>query len=144
MTMASDLVIRPDLIIPAGELIVRTSRSSGPGGQHVNTSDTRVQIHWNVEASSALSEEQRKKLSFRLAGRLTAAGDITVACGAHRSQRRNLQEARVRLAALIDGALREQPQRQPTVRTRAGHERRLERKRRRAAIKRLRRQTPDE
>lgn len=142
--MPGDLLIGTDLVLPSGELTIRTSRSSGPGGQHVNTTDTRVQIHWNVLSSSSLTETQRERLTQRLGSRLTSGGDLVVACGAHRSQRRNLQEARVRLAALIEAALREPRQRSPTARTRAGHERRLERKRRRAAIKRLRRRMPDD
>jgi ribosome-associated protein len=142
--MSADLVVRPDLTIPAAELEVRTSRSSGPGGQHVNTTDTRVQLRWNVAASTVVSEQQRALLTDRLAARLTAGGELTVACSTHRSQRRNLQEARVRLAALIERALQERRERRPTKRSRAGHERRLERKRRRAAVKRLRRQLPDD
>ena len=141
--MSSDLAIQPDLVIPAGELTVRTSRSSGPGGQHVNTTDTRVQIHWNLAASGALSESQRQRLLTRLGSRLTAGGELVAAGGTHRSQRRNRHAARVRLAALIATALHERRERRLTARTRAGHEKRLERKRRRAAIKRLRRQLPD-
>jgi ribosome-associated protein len=142
--MSRDLEISEDLTIPAAELTVRTSRASGPGGQHVNTSDTRVQIHWNVRQSGALDAARRERLLARFASRLTAAGDLVVACGTHRSQRRNLQEARVRLAALVIAALHQPRERKPTGRTRAGHERRLERKRRRAAVKHLRRQLPED
>jgi ribosome-associated protein len=142
--MPGDLVIGPDLVIPAGELTVRTSRASGPGGQHVNTTDSRVQIHWNVAGSQALTEAQRERLLRRLASRLSGSGDLSVACDTHRSQRRNRQEALVRLAALIEASLQEPRQRKPTRRTRAGNERRLERKQRRAAVKRLRRQLPDD
>lgn len=139
-----DLAIRPGLVIPAGELSVRTSRSSGPGGQHVNTADTRVQLRWHVGGSTALSDAQRDRVLARLGSRLTADGDLIVACDAHRSQRRNLQEARVRLAALVLAALAVPRERKPTARTRAGHERRLERKRRRAAVKSLRRRRPED
>ncbi len=142
--MPDDLPIRPDLVIPAAELAVRTSRSSGPGGQHVNTADTRVQLSWSVAASVAVSEHQRARLLARLAGRLSAGGDVSVACGSHRSQRRNLQEARVRLAALVLAALQEPRERKATARTRAGRERRLARKRRRAEVKKLRRQLPED
>ena len=141
---SADLEIRPDLVIPAGELLVRTSRSSGPGGQHVNTADTRVQLRWNVAGSAALSPQQRERLLARLGGRLTGDGDLIIACDVHRSQRRNLLEARVRLAALVLAALAVPRERKPTARTRAGHERRLERKRRRAGVKALRRRRPED
>jgi ribosome-associated protein len=142
--MAADIIISPGLAIPAGELTVRTSRASGPGGQHVNTTDTRVQLQWNVRTSRALDEAQRERLLTRLASRLTGEGVLSVACETHRGQRRNLNEARVRLAALIESALRTHRPRTRTARSRAGHERRLQRKHRRAAIKRLRRQLPED
>ncbi|MDY0110168.1 MAG: alternative ribosome rescue aminoacyl-tRNA hydrolase ArfB [Candidatus Krumholzibacteria bacterium] len=142
--MPTDLAIGSLLTIPAGELVVRASRAAGPGGQHVNTTDTRVQVRWNVPGSGALTPAQRERLSARLGTRLTAAGDLVIACDTHRSQRRNRQEALLRLAALVEQALHEPSERKPTCRTRAGHERRLARKRRRASIKRLRRDLPDD
>ncbi|MBF4633373.1 aminoacyl-tRNA hydrolase [Agreia pratensis] len=99
-----DLEVVPDLTIPAAELEWRFSRSSGPGGQHVNTSDSRVQLTWNVVNSIVLSESQREQLISRL-GRRLVAGRITVAVSAQRSQLRNRETALVHLGELVRDAL---------------------------------------
>jgi ribosome-associated protein len=126
----------PDgLVVPSGELMERFSRASGPGGQGVNTTDSRVELGWDVATSGALSESQRARLLDRLAGRIVD-GAITIVASEHRSQLQNRMAARTRLANLITDALAPPPPaRRPTRPTRAAQERRLEAKRRRARIK---------
>ncbi|MBM4130923.1 aminoacyl-tRNA hydrolase [bacterium] len=136
--MADDLVINARVTIPAGELEFTASRASGPGGQHVNTADTRVQLRWNVAASQALSEAQRQRLLAVLAPRLTEGGDLLLACATHRSQRRNRDEAAARLAELVRRALVPPRPRRPTRPTAASRLKRLEGKKRRGAVKRAR------
>jgi len=127
------------LVLPAAELHERFSRSSGPGGQSVNTADSRVELSFDVEHSSALPEWARARAAERLAGRL-AGGVLTVAVSEQRSQLANRQAARARLTGLIRDAIA--PPQRPRIPTRPGraaNERRLEAKRNRAAIKRTRR-----
>jgi len=127
------------LIIPATELHERFSRSSGPGGQSVNTTDSRVELSFDVAGSSVLPEWARDRITERLAGRL-ASGVVTVTASEQRSQLANRQAARARLAALLrEAAAPPQRPRVPTRPGRAANERRLEAKRSRAAIKRARR-----
>jgi len=134
--MAEDLRINPRVTIPASELTVTTSRASGPGGQHVNTSDTRVQLRWRPADSAALGPVQRQRVLAALASRLTGEGDLVLAGAAHRSQRRNLEDVRERLAALVARALVPPKPRRKTKPSAASRERRLQQKRRRADIKR--------
>lgn len=137
-----DLVVSPALTIPAAELTWRFSRSSGPGGQHVNTSDSRVELSWNAAASAALSEQQRLVLLRRL-GRRLIAGVLTVAASERRSQLRNREAALERLAALVAGALApEAPARRRTKPTRGANYRRLDAKKQRSATKRQRQRPP--
>jgi ribosome-associated protein len=138
MAPADDLPVQDGLIIPGAELAVQVSRASGPGGQHVNTTDTRVQLRWSVADSAVLTEAQRAQLQRKLGSRLSADGILTVACDTHRSQRRNREEARERLAALVrEGLRRPRPRRRTSV-PRAQRAKRLEDKRRQAAVKRQR------
>ena len=134
-----DLRVNGWLLIPAAELRERFSRSSGPGGQSVNTADSRVELSFDVEHSSVLPEWARARAAERLGGRL-AGGVLTVAASEQRSQLANRQAARARLAALLRDALAPpQRPRVPTRPSRAANERRLEAKRNRAATKRTRR-----
>lgn len=134
-----DLEIGRGLTIPAAELRWRFSRSSGPGGQHVNTSDSRVELFWSVADSAALSDEQRARLTERLAARLVG-GVLTVAASERRSQLRNRQSARDRLAGLVADALApDGPARRATKPTRGSQRRRLDEKGRRAQTKQQRR-----
>ncbi len=127
------------MVIPAAELHERFSHSSGPGGQSVNTTDSRVELSFDVEHSSALPDWARARAVERLAGRL-GGGLLTVAASEQRSQFANRQAARARLAGLLRDALAPAPRpRIPTRPGRAANERRLEAKRNRAAIKRNRR-----
>jgi ribosome-associated protein len=134
--MPDDLRVNGWLVIPGSELHERFSRSSGPGGQSVNTADSRVELSFDVQRSSALPGWARARIAERLAGRL-AGGMLTVAASDQRSQLANRQSARARLAALLRAAVAPpQRPRVPTRPSRGANERRLEAKRNRAAIKR--------
>ena len=135
---AGDLPVQGALVLPARELHWRFSRASGPGGQGVNTTDSRVELSFDLTHSSALSEEQRQRAVSRLAGRLVD-GVLTIVAAEHRSQLRNRDAARARLAALLREAVApEPPARRPTRPTTGAKRRRLDAKARRGAIKRLR------
>ncbi|WP_321164002.1 MULTISPECIES: alternative ribosome rescue aminoacyl-tRNA hydrolase ArfB [unclassified Nocardioides] len=121
------------LVIPDVELVERFSRSPGPGGQSVNTSDTRVELLWDPSASSVLDDRQRARILAR------EPGTIAVVAHEHRSQHRNRMAARERLAAQVRELLAPPPPpRRPTKPTRGSKERRLEAKRQRGTTKRLR------
>jgi ribosome-associated protein len=134
--VAEDLRVNPWLVIPAGELSERFSRSSGPGGQSVNTADSRVELSFDVAGSAALPDWARRRAMDRLGGRL-AGGVLTVASSGERSQLLNRQEARARLAGLLRDAVAPPARaRVPTKPSRAARERRMEDKRRRSQTKR--------
>lgn len=131
------------LTIPESELSWRFSRSSGPGGQGVNTADSRVELVWDVAASAVLSTAQRERLLDRLSGRIVD-GVLTIAASEDRAQVRNREAARLRLAELVADALRPPaPPRRPTRPTLGSSRRRLEAKKRRTDVKRLRRPPTD-
>ncbi len=133
------LRVSRSISIPEGELRWRFSHSSGPGGQGVNTADSRVELSLDVANTTALGPIQRRRALERLSGRLVD-GVLTVRASEHRSQYRNREEARDRLAALLARAVAPPPpRRKPTKPSRAAVERRLADKRRRAQTKRLRR-----
>lgn len=144
MAEEQDLEVSPELRLPLSELTFRATRAGGPGGQHVNTSATRVELGWDVARSPSLSEEQRARLLERLATRLDGAGRLRVVASASRSQLRNREAALERLRELVARALEVPKVRRPTQPSRAAKAARLEAKRRRAAIKRERRAPPDE
>jgi ribosome-associated protein len=134
-----DLEVSPVLTIPASELGWRFSRSSGPGGQHVNTSDSRVELSWSVADSSSLSDEQRQRLLVRL-GRRLVAGVLTVTASEQRSQLRNREIARRKLAEIVNAGLApDGPRRRPTKPSRGSQQRRLAAKEQRSATKQQRR-----
>lgn len=134
--MPSDLVVSSSLVIPAAELAERFSRSSGPGGQGVNTADSRVELSYDVAGSAVLSETQRDRLLDRLGPRLVG-GVVTVVASEHRTQLANRRTARERLATLLREALAPPPKpRRPTRPSRASRRRRVEEKRRRGELKR--------
>ncbi|WIE60962.1 alternative ribosome rescue aminoacyl-tRNA hydrolase ArfB [Curtobacterium sp. MCLR17_032] len=139
-----DLEVGPGLTIPESELRWRFSRSSGAGGQHVNTSDSRVQLTWDVAGSSAVTEEQRTRILERT-GRRTAAGTITVTVSERRSQLRNREAALDALRELLREALAPPaPARRPTRPTRGSQRRRLAGKQQRSATKQQRRRPSDD
>lgn len=126
------------IVIPAGELVERFSRSSGPGGQSVNTTDSRVELELDVLTSSALTEQQRA----RLVGRI--GSPVVVVASEHRSQHRNRVAARERLAERIRTALAPPPPpRRPTKPTRGSQRRRLDAKKQRGQTKALRGRVTD-
>ena len=138
-----DLVVTPALTIPAAELDMAFARAGGPGGQHVNKTDTKVELRWNPAASAVLSEADKRWLATRLGSRLTASGDLVVASATHRSQHRNREEARARLADLVRGALARPKRRKKTRPSRGAIERRIEGKKKRGQRKRDRTWRPD-
>ncbi len=126
------------LIVPAGELSEQFSHASGPGGQGVNTTDSRVQLSFDLGTTTALTESQRRLALERLDARL-AGTVLTISAAEHRSQHRNRVAARQRLAELIREAVAPPIIRRPTRRTRGSHRRRLQGKRERAEVKQNRR-----
>lgn len=124
--------------VPDDELSWRFSRSSGPGGQHVNTSDTRVEVSWDLATSSALSPTQRALALERLRTRLVD-GTLTIASSQYRSQHRNREAARVRLEQVVAAAIVPPRPRRATRPTRGSQRRRIEAKKRRGDVKRSRR-----
>jgi len=136
--MDGDLHVRGPLVLPARELHWRFSRSSGPGGQGVNTADSRVELSFDLGRSPSFPQHLRERAERRLVGRLVD-GVLTVVASEHRSQLRNRDAARARLAALLREAVApEPPARRPTRPTTGAKRRRLDAKARRGAIKRLR------
>ncbi|UTX53744.1 alternative ribosome rescue aminoacyl-tRNA hydrolase ArfB [Leucobacter aridicollis] len=133
-----DITVTHKLTIPAAELGWRFSRSSGPGGQHVNTSDSRVELFWEVASSKALTDEQRLRLLAKLGNRLVN-GTVTVTASEERSQLRNRETAREKLGQLVAAALApDGPKRRATKPTRGSRERRLQTKGKRSEVKRNR------
>jgi ribosome-associated protein len=138
-----DVRVTDRLTIPAAELGWRFSRSSGPGGQGVNTTDSRVELSWDVAGSVALPTALRERAVERLSGRLVN-GVITITASEHRSQWRNREAAAARLAALVSSAIAAPPRvRRPTRPSRGAVERRIAGKKRRAETKRNRRPDHD-
>jgi ribosome-associated protein len=136
-----DLRVNSWLLIPAGELSERFSRSSGPGGQGVNTTDSRVELSFDVARSPSLPEAARRRALSRLAHRLSG-GVLVIVSSGERSQLMNREEARERLAAIMREAVAPpKPPRVPTKPSRGARERRLESKHRRSRTKRDRRWT---
>ena len=130
--------------IPAAEIIELASRASGPGGQHVNTSSTRVSLRWNLRDSKGLSEEARARVMAHLRPRLSREGVLSVHSDRHRSRQRNRESALARLCELVETALYRAPPRKPTAPSRGAKRRRVEEKRRRGSLKTQRRGRPDD
>lgn len=142
--VGADLEVSARLTIPASELQWRFSRSSGPGGQHVNTSDSRVQLTWSVAESASLTDDQRERLLQRLAQRLVS-GAITVTVSQERSQLRNREVALTTLRDLVAAALAPPAaQRRPTRPTRGSGRRHLASKQQRSATKQQRRRPTED
>jgi ribosome-associated protein len=133
-----DLVVNERLVIPDAELTERFSRSSGPGGQGVNTTDSRVELSWNVVASAAVPDDLKPRLLVALRGRLVG-GTVTVAASEFRAQLANRNAARERLAKLVRKAVAPPPpKRRPTRPSKGSKERRIAAKKHRGEIKRNR------
>lgn len=144
MADGDPIPISPRLAIPREEVTLRASRSSGPGGQHVNTSSTRVELTWNISDSPSLSPEQRERLLSRLASRLDSSGTLRLVSQTGRSQSRNKEEALARMAELVAEALVVPKVRRATRPSKSAKRERLDQKRKRGALKRERRRTGDE
>jgi ribosome-associated protein len=137
MTDSESIRVTRSVVLPRSEIELRTSRSSGPGGQHAQKSETRVEAVFDVEASSALSETQKRRVVAKVGPVLRAIAQD------ERSQLRNKDLATERLVESLREALRVPRRRVPTKPSAASRERRLEQKKRRSQVKRLRRQPPD-
>lgn len=140
----SVLRINGRLALPRSELRYAASRSGGPGGQHVNTSSTRIELWWDVATSPSLSDDQRERLLARLASRLDGSGRLRIVSAAHRSQLQNREAATDRFREIVAEALIVPKARRATRPTRSSKEARLRQKRERGAIKRERRRRDDE
>jgi ribosome-associated protein len=133
------LAVNARVSIPASELVIRATRSGGPGGQHVNTSSTRVEVTWGALESAALGNEDRERLRERLASRLDSSGSIRVVAADTRSQSQNRELALQRLAKTVRDALVVPKKRRPTRPTRSSQVKRVESKKRNAERKKNRR-----
>ena len=135
----SDLRVSRGLVIPSGELHATASRSSGPGGQHVNKSSTRVTLRWNIETSEALSDRQRALLLSRLDHRLTRGGQLILHAGRARSRARNLERTRERLVEVVRDGLATTRTRIATKASTGARKRGAEQKKHRSSVKSQRR-----
>jgi ribosome-associated protein len=144
--MADDgaLRINDRLAIPRSELEFKATRSGGPGGQHVNTASTRIELTWNVADSASLTEPQRRRLIEQLGPRLDSGARLRVVSQEERSQLQNRESAAARLAELVRRALVVPRKRKPTRPTKASKEQRLREKKQRSELKRERRRDRDD
>jgi ribosome-associated protein len=126
------------LRLPKAEVSYRATRAGGPGGQHVNTSSTRIELWWNLPESTAPTPEQRELLSERLGHRLDQEGWLRLVEAGSRSQLRNKEEVTKRFLRLLEQALKPKRVRKPTRVPKAVKQRRLDAKRQRSDVKRLR------
>jgi ribosome-associated protein len=133
------LEVSEAVAIPRAELTYRASRAGGAGGQHVNTSSTRIELLWNVRATAALDEAARHRVATKLASRLDGDGWIRVVSSARRSQGQNRDAAEARLAELVRAALVVPKRRKATKPSRGAKEARLSAKKKRGDTKRQRR-----
>ena len=133
------LRVNESVVIPRDELSARASRSGGAGGQHVNTSSTRIELLWNIATSRVLSEEQRERLAQKLSSRLDGEGNLRVVASDRRSQLQNRESAETRLADLVRAALVIPKKRKPTKPSRAAKQARLDSKKRQSEKKKDRR-----
>ena len=136
--MSNDLFVENGISIPMRELEVTTSRSGGPGGQHVNKTDTRITVRWNVKMTSALNEEQKERVLQNLQTRLTGDGDLIVHNSESRSQQQNKQMALIQLAQDVRKALHVPKKRMATRVSRSVKEARVDEKTHRGSIKKMR------
>ena len=130
--------VNDSILIPRSELVMRATRSSGAGGQHVNKTSSRIEIEWNVRLSSAVNDEQKERIVSRLTSRLSDDGTLRIVASDTRSQLRNREAAEERLAETIRKALIVPKKRKPTRRPRAANEARLDEKKKHSERKRER------
>lgn len=132
------LRVSDDLSLPLAELRYRATRSGGPGGQHVNTSSTKIELEFDVAGSPSLTDAQRGRIQERLANRIGSDGVLRLSSSTSRSQHQNREDATVRLAQLLADALKERKRRRKTKVPRGAREARLKEKKRRAETKKKR------
>ena len=135
---ASSLRITETVSVPRAELDFRASRSGGPGGQHVNTSSTRVELVWDVANSPSLTEQQRARVLEKLSNRINAEGQLLLADSGSRSQHQNREAVVERFVQIVAEALHVPKRRKRTRPPKAAKERRLKAKKQRSEVKRLR------
>lgn len=138
------VLITPALTIADGELTYRATRAGGPGGQHVNTSSTRVELWWDLAASPSLTEAQRDWLRAKLAARLDSLGRLRLVSAGSRSQLKNRRDVTERFRALLAQAMVVPKKRKKTRPPRAAKERRLTSKKKLSAKKQLRRRPAED
>ena len=126
--MTDILQVTDTIAVPRSELVYRASRSGGAGGQHVNTSSTRIELLWDFQRSGALDDVQKERVRKKLGARIDASGMVRVVAGNRRSQMQNRAAAEERLAILIRDAMHVPKKRRSTKPTRASKEKRLESK----------------
>ena len=136
----STLVLNEHIEIPVSEVSFRFTRSSGPGGQHVNKTSTQVEVTFNLSASPSIPDEDKRWLEERLRSKLDSAGNLRITAQASRSQLQNKSDALERLESTLRLALRRPKKRKPTRPSRAQVERRIEKKKQLAQKKAERRQ----
>ncbi len=142
--MGEPIVVTDSVRIPARALTVRAVRASGPGGQNVNKVASKIDLRVDLDAVEGLGDAARARLRALAANRLDAGGRLVVTSQVTRDQARNLQDARAKVRALVTAALREPRRRRATRPTAAAEARRIEGKKHRGAIKRLRRAQPED
>lgn len=138
MIDSESLIVNSSVSVPRAELSFRASRSGGPGGQHVNTSSTRIELVWDVVGSASLTEQQRLRVLDKLGNRINSEGQLLLAESGSRSQQQNREVVVDRFVELLAEALRVPKPRRKTRPPKAEKERRLQAKKRRSEIKRLR------
>ena len=136
--MKYDITLKNGLIIPHHEIEITTSRAGGPGGQHVNKTDSRITARWNVKSTTILTDEEKERLLTKLQSRLTTEGDLIIHNSESRSQQQNKKNALANLANEVENALKIPKKRRPTRATKAAKESRLEEKTHRSDIKKMR------
>jgi ribosome-associated protein len=136
--------VTADLTIPRGEIEARVSRAGGAGGQHVNTSSTRIELRWNVRQSRAIDDAMRQRILDKLPTRIDADGTLRVVSSARRSQLQNREAAEARMAELVAAALHREKPRKKTKPSRAAKQKRLDEKRRHSERKQNRRRGVDD
>ncbi|HWE43637.1 MAG TPA: alternative ribosome rescue aminoacyl-tRNA hydrolase ArfB [Gemmatimonadaceae bacterium] len=138
------IAVIPGITIPRAEIEARASRAGGAGGQHVNTSSTRIELRWNVRQSRAIDDATKRRIMEKLPTRVDADGTLRVVSSARRSQLQNREAAEARMAELVAGALHRDKPRRKTKPSRAAKQKRLEEKKRHSERKKNRRGSGDD
>lgn len=144
MNQDTHISINPELAIPRAEIDYRATRAGGPGGQHVNTSSTKVELLWDVAKSNAINDEQRALIMQKLRKRIGEDGLMRLTSAASRSQHQNKEDVTTRFARILADALRVPKRRKKTKVPRAAKEARLKAKKNRSRVKQQRRWSGDE